>query len=199
MSFWFKTQALSWITLVSHFSCKSRFLFHKTGCIPKAPLFPFRGLLTFFLKARAASLAQPSWLPSNPSSIPSSTHPKPPAATGHLGNTAACRMVQVTRSRGKSFKALPLFLPSQKCLWLCPFLSSHAAPLFIQALSSLASPQTILFYGFPHPQLNSLNLILSPPLPRQQKKSVETLKRPKRELSIPNHSVSAISLRPSLT
>lgn len=149
MSFWFKTQALSWITFVSHFSCKSRFLFHKTGCVPKAPLFPFRGLLTFFLKARAASLAQPSWLPSNPSSIPSSTHPKPPAATGHLGNTAACRMVQVTRSGGRVSKLYLCSFHLKNVFGSAPF--SPAMPLLSSFKPSLLLPVPRLssFMAFP--------------------------------------------------
>ena len=55
-------------------------------------------------------------------------------------------MVQVTESQGSGerereierFKALDLFIPFQKSLWLCPFFSSYAAPSFFKPPSSLA-------------------------------------------------------------
>lgn len=119
------------------FSC---FLSRKAGYIPKVSLSPFRGFLLFFffLKARQpASLAQPSWLPSNSSSTPSSpylTHPRccrrSPRQRNSLQDGAGHEI-----SRGKTCKALHLLLPSQKCLWLCAFPSGHAVPL-----STLASP-----------------------------------------------------------
>lgn len=98
---------------------------------------------------------------------PSFTHPDP-AAAGHLGNAAASRTAQVTGSQEReSFKALDLFFPFQKCLRLCPFLSRHAAPPFIQALLfSCQCPDGILVCGFSQPchppQLNLLSLTLSP-------------------------------------
>lgn len=140
------------------------FCFTRLATSLKAPLFPFRGLLTFFfffLKARAASLAQPFWLPSNPSFIPSSRQPKPPCC---------CRSPrQCSSLQDGAGHEIPRGRVSK--LYICSFhlknvsgsVPSSLAMLFhssfLPALSSPASPQTVLVYGFPHPQLNSLNLI----------------------------------------
>lgn len=164
MSFWFKIQAWSLITFASHFSWNSCFLFHKAGYIPKSTTFSFQrafNFFFFFLKARAASLAQPFWLPSNPSFIPSSRQPKPPCC---------CRSPrQCSSLQDGAGHEIPRGRVSK--LYICSFhlknvsgsVPSSLAMLFhssfLPALSSPASPQTVLVYGFPHRQLNSLNLI----------------------------------------
>lgn len=207
MSFWFKIQALSLITCVSHFSWNSCFLFHKTGYIPKAPLFPFRGLLTFFFffwkPGQPPLLSPPGSLPVlPPSHVPQI--PNPPAAAGHLGNAAASRMVQVTRSQREEFQSFT-FVPSISKM-------SLALPLLLQpCCSSLHSCQPFLLLPVPRLSLfmafsihnwthstwycpQHFPLLFPPP-----KKSVETLKQPKRQLLIPDNSISAICLMPSLT
>lgn len=134
-------QTSSWIRFVFHSAHNRSFLLQKTGPIPKASLSLSERAFNFYLfiyfdrqDSLPALFAQPSWIPSNLSSTPSFTHPNP-AAAGHLGNAAACRMVQVTRSQeGESFKALDLLPPTQKCLCLCFFLFNHATLPFIQAL-----------------------------------------------------------------
>lgn len=177
------------------------FCFIRLAISLKAPLFPFRGLLTFFFfwKPGQPPLLNPSGSLPNPSYIPSSTHPKPPCC---------CRS---PRQRS-SLQEIPRGRVSK--LYICSFhlknvsgsVPSSLALLFhssfLPALSSPASPQAILVYGFPHAQLNSLNLITvistsrhAPPT----KKSVETLKKPKRPLLIPDNSISALSPMPSLT
>lgn len=113
------------------------FLLHNTSSITKATLFLFRGFLTIFclfvfLKGRTAY--QPLLL-THPGSLPILPPPQVSHIQPHHCNTAARRMEQVTGSQeGECFKALDLFLPPQKCLWFCPFLSSYAAAPFIQAL-----------------------------------------------------------------
>lgn len=145
--------------------CNSRVLFHKTGCIPKAPLFPFRGLLTFFFfNTRAASLAQPSWLPSNLSFHPEFHTSKTPCCSRSPRQHNSLQDGAGHEIPGEEFQSFTFVLSISKMSLALPLLlqpccsSLHSSPLF-----SCQSPGSS-FMAFPSTtELTQLDNVTTPP------------------------------------